>query len=86
MENELLNCMDRIDEINYHSKEGFEFRKASTLSFVYKIFDNNYDTNNLIGVGYTHNAIPLKISDVAEVFDKIESDYKYSEFCLRGNK
>ena len=48
MENELLNCMDKIDEINYHSKEGFEFRKASTLSFVYKIFDDNYDTNNLI--------------------------------------
>ena len=86
LENELLNCMDKIDEINYHSKEGFEFRKASTLSFVYKIFDDNYDTNNLIGVGYTHNAIPLKLSDVEEVFDKIESDYKYSEFCLRGNK
>ena len=86
LENELLNCMDKIDEINYHSKEGFEFRKASTLSFVYKIFDDNYDTNSLIGVGYTHNAIPLKLSDVEEVFDKIESDYKYSEFCLRGNK
>ena len=86
LKNKLLEANDNIDKINYHSAEGFEFRKASTLSFVYKIFADNYDTNNLIGVEFTHNAIPLKVSDIKEVYDKIESDYKYSEFCLRGIK
>ena len=86
LKKKLLDDNDHFDEINYHNSEGFEFRKTSTLSFIYKIFDDNYDTNNLVGVEFTHNAIPLKISDVKEVFDKIESDYKYSEFCLRGIK
>ena len=86
LQKKLLDGMNNIDEINYHSKEGFEFRKISTLSFLYTIFDDNYDNNILIGVGFTHNAIPLKLSDVEEVYDKIESDYKYSEFCLRGKE
>jgi len=81
-----MNGMNNIDEMKYNSKEGFEFRKISTLLFLYKILDDNYDTNNLIGVEYTHNAIPLKLSDVEEVYDSIEKDYKYSEYCLRGNK
>ena len=81
-----MNGMNNIDEIKYNSKEGFEFRKISTLLFLYKILDDNYDTNNLIGVEYTHNAIPLKLSDVEEVYNNIEKDYKYSEYCLRGNK
>ena len=86
IQKKLLDGMNNIDEINYHSKEGFEFRKISTLYFLYTIFDDNYDNNILIGVGFTHNAIPLKLSDVEEVYDKIESDYKYSEFCLRGKE
>ena len=86
LKKKLLDGNDNFDEINYHSPEGFEFRKTSTLTFVYKIFDDNYDTNNLVGVEFTHNAIPLKLSDVKEVYDKIDSDYKYSEFCLRGIK
>ena len=81
-----MNGMNQIDEIKYNSEEGFEFRKISTLNFLYNIFDDNYDTNNLIGVGYTHNAIPLKISDLEEVYNNIENNYKYSEICLRGNK
>ena len=81
-----LDNIDNIDDINYHSKEGFDFRRTSSLSFIHKIFDDNYDNNTLIEVGFTHNAIPLKISDVEEVFDLIEDKYKYSEYCLRGNK
>ena len=81
-----MNGMNNIDEIKYNSREGFEFRKISTLLFLYKILDDNYDTNNFIGVEYTHNTIPLKLSDVEEVYNSIEKDYKYSEYCLRGNK
>ena len=86
LQKQLLDGMNKIDEINYHSKEGFEFRKISTLSFVQKIFEDNDEANKLIEVGFTHNAIPLKISDVEEVYNKIDNDYKYSEFCLRGKE
>ena len=81
-----MDGMNKIDEISYHSKEGFEFRRISTLFFLYKIFDDNYDNNNFIGVEFTHNAIPLKISDLEEIYNSIDNDYKYSEYCLRGNK
>ena len=81
-----MDGMNIIDEIKYNSKEGFEFRKTSTLLFLYKILDDNYDDNQFIEVEYTHNTIPLKLSDVEEIYNSIEKDYKYSEYCLRGNK
>ena len=81
-----MDGMNIIDEIKYNSKEGFEFRRTSTLLFLYKILDDNYDDNQFIEVEYTHNTIPLKLSDVEEIYNSIENDYKYSEYCLRGNK
>ena len=81
-----MDGMNIIDEIKYNSKEGFEFRRTSTLLFLYKILDDNYDDNQFIEVEYTHNTIPLKLSDVEEIYNSIEKDYKYSEYCLRGNK
>ena len=86
LKKDYMDGMNIIDEIKYNSKEGFEFRKTSTLLFLYKIFDDNYENNQLIEVEYTHNAIPLKLSDVEEIYNSIENDYKYSEYCLRGNK
>ena len=85
LKNKYMDGMNNLDEMKYNSKEGFEFRKVSTLLFIYKTLDDNYDTNNLIRVEYTHNAIPLKLSDVEEVYNRIENEYKYSEYCLRGN-
>ena len=86
LKTEYMDGLNKIDDYNYNSEEGFEFRRISTLYFLYKIFDDNYDLNNIIGVGYTHNAIPLKISDIEEVYESIENHYQYSEYCLRGNK
>ena len=64
LKNQYIKFLSKINDINYHSEEGFLFRKISTLSFLYQIFENKKDRKPLIEVGYTHNAIPLKISDV----------------------
>ena len=76
----------RISDINYNTEEGFLFRKIETLLFLYKIFDDKNEQEPLIEVGFTHNAIPLKISDIEEVHEYIENKYQYYEVCLRGSK
>ena len=86
LKTQYMNGLSNINDINYHSKDGFLFRKISTLYFLFKIFDKRTDMNPLIEVGFTHNAIPLKISDVEEVYDNIEEHYQYNDICLRGNK
>ena len=86
LKTQYMNGLSTINDINYHSKDGFLFRKISTLYFLFKIFDKRTDMNPLIEVGFTHNAIPLKISDVEEVYDNIEQYYQYNDICLRGNK
>ena len=86
LKSQYMKYISNINDINYHSKDGFSFRRISTLLFLYKIFDNKDNDNPLIEVGFTHNALPLKISDVEEVHDLIEDKYQYSQYCLKGNK
>ena len=77
--------LSNIKNINYHSEEGFNFRKASSFVFLFKIFDLKDNLpNTLIEVGFTHNAIPLKISDVKEVNENIQKYYQYYVNCLTG--
>ena len=79
--------LSNIANINYHSEEGFTFRKASTFVFLFKIFDLKDNLpNTLIEVGFTHNAIPLKISDVKEVAENIQQHYQSYVPCLTGQK
>lgn len=82
---EYVSGVSTINDINYHSEEGFNFRKASTLLLVNKIFSSQNESP-IIEVGYTHNAIPLKISDVEEVYNSIEKYYQYIDECLNGKK
>ena len=86
IKSQYVNYLSKIDDIEYHSDEGFLFRKISTLLFLYKIFETKKDTEPLIEVGYTHNAIPLKISDIEEINTLIKDKYTYSEICLKGKK
>ena len=81
-----IRGLSNINDIKYHSEDGFLFRKISTLLFLYKIFDKKTEQNTLIEVGYTHNAIPLKISDIEEIYNYIEDKYQYYDVCLRGKK
>ena len=84
LRSEYMSGLSTINDINYHSEEGFLFRRASTLLLLFKIFSSQDLDSPIIEVGYTHNAIPLKLSDVEEVYDNIEKNYQYSDDCLRG--
>ena len=84
LRSEYMSGLSTINDINYHSEEGFLFRRASTLLLLFKIFSSLDLDSPMIEVGYTHNAIPLKLSDVEEVYDNIEKNYQYSDDCLRG--
>ena len=76
----------KINEFNYHSKNGFEYRKILTLNHLIKAFPKRGIDNPLVEVGYTHNAIPLRISDIREVYRDIEQLYQYRDDCLRSEK
>ena len=39
IKSQYINSLSGINYINYHSQDGFKFRKISTLLFLYKIFD-----------------------------------------------
>ena len=64
--------LSNIANINYHSEEGFNFRKASSFVFLFKIFDLKDNLpNTLIEVGFTHNAIPCNTKELKEIYDII---------------
>ena len=86
IKSQYINGLSNINDIKYHSEVGFLFRRISTLLLLGKIFDKKTEQNSLIEVGFTHNAIPLKISDIEEIYNYIEDKYQYYDVCLRGKK
>ena len=66
-------------DIDYH------YRKISTLLFLYKIFgdDNSRGGLPLIEVEFNHNAIPLKLSDIEEIYELINKKYEFSHETLK---
>ena len=60
------------DKIHPHSNEGWQLSLASTAKF----FIQNYNYSHLINSRYTHNAIPMNIFDLKEIFNEIQK-YEY---------
>ena len=73
-----------IDRNNTHSEEVFLFRQLSSLLFMYKIFgdDKSRNKNPLIEASFSHNAIPLKLNDIKEVYDLVIQKYIYLKETL----
>ena len=73
-----------INKNNAHSEDAFLFRQTSSLKFLYKIFGNDKSKNGipLIEASFSHNAIPLKLSDIKEVYDLVVQKYKYVKETL----
>ena len=64
----------------------FDFRRISTLLFLYKIFgiDEKRGGTPLIEAEFYHNAIPLKLSDIEEINEYIQKYYEYSKETLES--
>ena len=69
------------------TSDDFLYRKTSTLLFLYKIFGDDSDRYGypLIEAEFNHNAMPLKLSDIEEIYEKIDKLYEYSEETLKTN-
>ena len=66
------------------SEEAFLLRQLSSLKFMYEIFgkDKSRDKLPLIEASFSHNALPLKLSDIKEVYDYVLNKYKYYKETL----
>ena len=73
-----------INRNKTQSEEAFLFRQLSSLKFMYKIFDKDKNRNKkpLIEASFSHNAIPLKLSDIKEIYDLVTEKYKYVKETL----
>ena len=73
-----------LDKNNTQSEEAFLFRQLSSLKFMFKIFEEDKSRNKspLIEASFSHNAIPLKLNDIKEVYDLVLQKYKYIKETL----
>ena len=76
--------LKNIKNTHPHSPNGFTIVQKTSLLFLYKIFGNDSDRYGrpLIEPSFTHNAIPVKQSDIKEIYDYIEQLYPYKDKCL----
>ena len=75
---------NKIKEKLPHSSTGFEIQHARSLLLMYNIFgdDNKRYGKKLIEPAFTHNAIPVKLSDIEELHNLIVKYYPYSNETL----
>jgi hypothetical protein len=69
---------------NPHSPTGFYIRQKQAQLFLYDIFgnDNIRYGKKLIEPAFSHNAIPLRMSDLEEIYKYIYDYYEYGKLIL----
>ena len=74
--------------VDSHTPNGFNIMQKDSLLFLYDILgdDNTRYGQPLIEASFTHNAIPLKQSDVKEIYNYILKLYKYKEETLNAKQ
>ena len=67
-----------------HSPNGFLVRQKSALLFLYEIFgkDDLRYGKKLIEPAFSHNTIPLRMSDLEEIYKYIYDYYEYGKLIL----
>ena len=78
-----LNLSKKASSIP-HSDIGFYICQIKALLLMYKIFgnDNIRFGKTLIEPAFTHNAIPVKMSDIQEIHDYALNNYEYGKIFL----
>ena len=86
LEAALKPLLAKIGNVGSHTPNGFTIMQKSTLLFLYKIFgeDDTRYGKPLIESAFSHNAIPVKQSDIKEIYDYIEKLYPYADETLRA--
>lgn len=69
----------KTPDVNANSHKGFLIKQRRALLFIYKIFgdDDKRNGKTLIEPAFSHNAIPVKISDIEEIHNHIVNYYEY---------
>ena len=88
LQNEVNRLLSSRNNLNSQSPEAFNFMQKNTLLFLYEILgdDNSRYGMPLIEPSFTHNAIPIKQSDIKELYDYIEKLYEHKDETLRGKQ
>ena len=69
-----------------HSPVGFAIQQTRTLLFLYDIMgdDEIRYGKKLIEPAFSHNAIPVKLSDIEEIYTYVSNKYKYANITLKS--
>ena len=78
--------LSKPDKKNPHTTLSFHIQHARSLLLMYDIFgeDNKRYGKKLIEPAYTHNAIPVKLSDIEEIHDYILKYYPFANDTLNA--
>ena len=84
LESSLKPLLHKIYRVGSHSSNGFSIRQKLSLLFLYSIFgdDDTRYGKPLIEPAFSHNTIPVKQSDIKEIYDYITKLYPYADETL----
>ena len=82
-EAEILKSKAR--NIDPHSEKGFQLLQDNTKLLLYDIFGNDEIRfgKKLIEPGFTHNALPVKMSDIKEIYNYLYNNINYRNTFLK---
>ena len=86
LELELKKFLSKYDGTTPHLANNFFVQQRRSLLLMYDIFgeDNQRKGKKLIMPYFTHNAIPLKLSDIEELYGNVKKYYQYANNTLFG--
>ena len=88
IQNIISSLLYKYEAINPNSDTGFSLKQNRALLFLYEIFGNDDVRNGkkLIEPSFTHNAIPIKMSDVEEIYNNIMKYYQFANISFHSKK
>ena len=86
LEKSLLELLTKYDAKIAHSESFFLVQVVKSLLLMYNIFGEDKQRNGkkLIEPVLTHNAIPVKLSDIEELYELINKYYSFANETLAG--
>ena len=88
LQNKIDAIFKRTKNVDSHTPNGFSIMQEKSLLFLYDILgdDDTRFGQPLVEASFTHNAIPVKQSDIKELYDYIEKSYPYKDQTLRAKQ